>query len=124
VTSGFAHWMIMAGRTLMGGFYVVAGVHHFFLLNQLTQMINALNIPAPKFVLVTGSLFQTVTGLLLVFGVWQLWAATGLIVFTLTASVMLLNFWNQTDVQRRNSITQWKCNLALIGGLLSLGVSH
>lgn len=54
------------------------------------------------------------------FGVWQLWTATGLIVFTLTASVMLLNFWKQADVQRRNSITQWHRNLALIGGLLSL----
>jgi hypothetical protein len=32
---------------------------------------------------------------------------------------MLLNFWDQHGDQRRNAITQWQCNLALIGGLLT-----
>jgi len=124
VTPELTHWMTVAGRILMGGFYVVAGVHHFCLLDQLTKLIGARNVPAPRFVLVAGSLLQLVAGILLMLGITQAWAAMALIVFTLTASVMLLNFWGQDGDQRRSAITQWQSNLALIGGLLALAVTQ
>jgi putative oxidoreductase len=124
VTPELAHRMIVAGRILMGGFYVVAGVHHFWLLDQLTKLIGARKVPAPRFVLIAGSLFQLIAGALLMLGISLAWAATGLIVFTLSASAMLLNFWDQDGDQRRNAITQWQSNLALIGGLLALAVTQ
>lgn len=107
----------------MGGFYVVAGVHHFFELDQLASLIGARHVPAPRFVLISGSLFQSVAGILLALGICQMWAALGLIVFTLAASVMLLNFWDQAGDPRRNALTQWRSNVALIGGLLALAVT-
>jgi putative oxidoreductase len=57
-------------------------------------------------------------------GITQAWAAMALIVFTLTASVMLLNFLGQAGDQRRSAITQWQSKLALIGGLLALAVTQ
>ena len=123
MTPEMAHWMIVTGRILMGGFYIVAGVHHFLILDRMTKLIAAQNVPAPKAVLIAGSLFQSGAGLLLIAGVFQVWPAIGLIIFTLTASVMLLNFWNLEGELRRNAITQWRCNLALIGGLLALGAA-
>jgi len=124
MTAELAHWMLIAGRILMGGFYVVAGVHHFFLLEPLAQLISARKIPAPRLILIVGSLFQSVAGLLLALSVASMWAALGLIIFTLIASVMLLNFWDQAGEQRRSALTQWQCNLALIGGLLALAVTQ
>jgi putative oxidoreductase len=112
--------MIVIGRVLMGGFYVVAGAHHFLTLDPMTKLIAAQNVPAPKAILIFGSLFQSVAGLLLIAGLFQLCAAIGLIVFTLTASLMLLRFWRLDGELRRNAMTQWRCNLALIGGLLAL----
>lgn len=108
----------------MGGFYVVAGVHHFFQLDPLTRLIGARRVPAPRFVLISGSLFQSVAGTMLALGIGQTWAALGLIVFTLAASVMLLNFWDQAGDPRLNSLTQWRSNLGLIGGLLALAVTR
>jgi putative oxidoreductase len=122
MTPELAHWMLIAGRILMGGFYVVAGVHHFFLLEQLTTMIGARKIPAPRFILITGSLLQSAAGLLLALGIAPAWAALGLIMFTLMASVMLLNFWDLAGDQRHGALTQWQSNLAVIGGLLALAV--
>jgi putative oxidoreductase len=124
VTPELAHWTIVAGRILMGSFYVFAGVHHFFLLDQLTGLIGARNIPAPRFVLIFGSFFQSAAGILLVLGISQAWAAMGLIVFTLTASIILLNFWDQADDRRRDAVAQWRSNLGLIGGLLALAVTR
>lgn len=104
----------------MGGFYLAAGVHHFIILDPMTKLMAAQQMPAPKAVLIAGSLFQSLAGLLLIAGVFQMWAAVGLIVFTLIASVMLLNFWHLDGDQRRTAFTQWQCNFALIGGLLAL----
>jgi putative oxidoreductase len=42
-----------------------------------------------------------------------------LILFTLAASVMLLDFWNKQGSERAEAITHWQTNLALVGGLLA-----
>jgi putative oxidoreductase len=86
-------------------------------------MIAAREVPAPRLVLVVGSLLQIVAGLLLMVGTFPIVAAIALIGFTLVASTMLLNFWAMNGDERRNAITQWQCNLALIGGLLALAVA-
>ena len=113
-----AHVLLVVGRLLLGGLYVFAGVRHFFLIPPLTQAIAARGVPFPRFVLLAGSAFQFVCGLLLIGGPWVPAAAFGLIVFTLIASVMLLNFWDMQGEARHNTINVWLQNLAIIGGLL------
>lgn len=123
MTPDVTHSMIVAGRILMGGFYVIAGVHHFYLLDPLTKMIAARGVPAPGSVLILGSLLQLVAGLLLMVGIFPMLAAMALIIFTLGASAMLLNFWTMKGDERRHAFTQWQCNLALIGGLLAVAAA-
>jgi putative oxidoreductase len=120
VTPEVAHWMILSGRILMGAFYAMAGVHHFLTLDQMTELMAARNVPAPQAVLIAGSVFQSIAGLLLIAGIFQACAAIGLILFTLIAGMVLLNFWHLKGDLRHNAITQWRCNLGLIGGLLAL----
>jgi putative oxidoreductase len=124
VTPDLAHPIFLMARILVGGVFIIAGVHHFYLLDPLTQMIGNRKVPAPRAVLVTGSLFQIVAGLCLICGIFFMWAALALIFFTLLASVMLLNFWSLDGEHRRNAITQWQSNLAIIGGLLALAVGR
>jgi putative oxidoreductase len=70
-------------------------------------------------VLYAGSVFQIATGALLMLGLFVTWAAIGLIVFTLAASIILLNFWDMEKGQARTStINVWLSNIAIIGGLL------
>ena len=110
--------MALTGRALLGGLFVVGGIRHFFIVPILTQAIAARGVPAPKLVLLSGTAFQLVAGLLFVFGILLPWAAFGLIVFTITASIMLLNFWNMEGEARENTKNVWLSNLATVGGLL------
>lgn len=123
MTPELAHWMIVAGRVLMGGFYLLAGVEHFRALDPLTKLIAARNVPAPRLVLIAGSLLQVIAGLLLMLGEFQAFAAMGLVLFTLAASVMLLNFWDKNGDERHSAVTHWQSNLALTGGLLALAAA-
>ncbi|QKK25749.1 DoxX family protein [Rhizobium hidalgonense] len=110
--------MIVLGRLLLGGLYVAGGFHHFFVIVPLTDAIEARGIPLAKWVLLSGSLFQILAGTLLMLGLFVTAAAFGLIVFTLAATVMLLNFWDMQGTARESAINTWKTNMAIIGGLL------
>ncbi|EJT04147.1 DoxX family protein [Rhizobium sp. CCGE 510] len=115
---GPALMMIALGRLLLGGLYVAGGIHHFFVIVPLTDAIEARGVPFAKWVLLSGSVFQIVAGLLLMLGLFVTAAAFGLILFTLAATVMLLNFWDMQGTARESAINTWKTNMAIIGGLL------
>jgi putative oxidoreductase len=113
-----AQALLIVGRLLLGGLFVFAGVRHMFLIPVLTQAIAARGVPFPRLVLLAGSSFQFVGGVLLIVGPWMPAAAFGLIVFTIAASVMLLNFWDMDGPARQNIINVWLSNMAIVGGLL------
>ena len=114
----YAEILGVVGRVLLGGLFVVGGAHHFFLLPGLTAALAARGVPVPRVALIVGSVFQAAAGLALVFGQFLVAAATGLVVFTLVASFLLLNFWDKQGPERDAAIMGWQTNLAVIGGLL------
>ena len=110
--------LLVLGRFLLGGLFVYGGVHHLFAIPALTEVIAARGVPAPRLVLLVGSAFQFVAGLLLILGLFVVPAALALVLFTLTASVMLVNFWDMEGPARDAAINVWLSNLAIVGGLL------
>ena len=90
-----ASWLI--GRLLLGGLFVVGGIRHLSAIPALTQAIAARGMPAAKIVLMPGTILQTVAGLALIAAAYTFWAACCRVVFSLAASVLLVNFW---DMQR------------------------
>lgn len=120
---GLAFTMLVVGRLLLGGLFVAGGIHHFFVIVPITDAIEARGVPFAKWVLIAGSLFQIAAGLLLMLGLCVVPAAFGLIIFTLAASVMLLNFWDMQETARDSAINSWKSNIAIIGGLLVAAAS-
>lgn len=111
-------FMEIIGRVLLGGFFAVAGIRHFFEVPGITRAIAARGMPFPKATLLIGSIFQTVAGAALMLGQYPFWAALALVVFTLAASVLLVNFWSADGEARSKGIATWQANAALIGGLL------
>jgi putative oxidoreductase len=110
--------LLAVGRVLLGGLFVYGGVHHFFLIKPVSEMIAARGVPCPRFVLIAGSVFQAVAGAALMLGLFVPVAAAGLVLFTLAASVMLLNFWDMEGQARDNTLNVWMSNIAIVGGLL------
>ncbi|MEH2509228.1 putative oxidoreductase [Nitrobacteraceae bacterium AZCC 1564] len=118
MSTDLPHIVLLLGRLLLGGLFVFAGIRHMFLIPVLTEMIAARGVPFPRGVLLVGSAFQFIGGLLVIFGLFLPFAAFGLVLFTLTASVMLLNFWDMEGQPRQNTINVWLSNIAIIGGLM------
>jgi putative oxidoreductase len=112
--------LIVFGRVLIGGLFVVAGIRHFFILPAVTAPMAARGISRPREVLIAGSIFETVAGLMVILGFYVGWAALGLAVFTLAASWMLLDFWNKEGFPRHGAINGWIANIGVVGGLLTV----
>jgi putative oxidoreductase len=68
---------------------VYGGATHLFAIPELTKAIAAWGVPAPRLVLLVGSAFQFVAGLLLILGLFVVAAAFALVLFTFTASILL-----------------------------------
>lgn len=109
---------IALGRVLLGGLFVIGGIPHFSALEPLTQVLKARGVPAPRLSLIVGSVFQIVAGALLMFGQFVQFAALGLIVFTLVASVLMVNFWSLSGDARHTMKNTFMSNMAIVGGLL------
>jgi putative oxidoreductase len=75
-------------------------------------------VPAAPLVLIVGSLFQIVAGLMLMLGVYAGWGALGLVVFIVIATIMFLNFWDLEGPARDAARAGFQSNMAILGGLL------
>ncbi len=111
------------GRLLLGSLFVIAGIRHFFILDALVPKVASRGVPAPKFTVMAASVFQALAGVALAAGWQTVWAGTGLIVFTLVVSVMLVNFWDMKGAERGKAFNTFFSNVSIIGGLL-VAIAH
>ena len=118
MTAEFADWTIVLGRFVLGAFFAYGGFTHFLALDPITQAMADRGVPQPRLVLIAGSLFQIVFGLLLAFGIAVPVSAIALIAFTVVASLMRVDFWNKQEPARMALRNVFLSNLAIIGGLL------
>lgn len=98
--------------SLLGGLFVVGGVRHLFVLDPLTEVIRKRGVPMPRLVLLAGSVFQLVAGLLLIFGLFVTPVALGLIFFTVCASVMMCNFWDMRAARNARRCKMYGCRIS------------
>jgi putative oxidoreductase len=111
-------FLSIAGRFLLGGMFVVGGSRHFFIYPEIVAAMRARGVPAPALALMAGTAFQIAAGACLALGILVAPAAVGLVGFTVTASIMMLNFWDMEGPARENARNNFQSNVAIIGGLL------
>lgn len=114
---------LILARILMGALFVIGGMQHFTKLDPIAGVIAARGVPQPRLVLIAGSIFQIVLGATLALGFFIAPSALGLVLFTVAATVMLVNFWDKAEPERTGLFNVFLSNLAIIGGLLALAAS-
>lgn len=106
------------GFILLGGVFVWAGIEHFCNFRMVSNMLAEKGLPAATLLLASGSIVEIVAGLCLAVGVMRPYAAVALILFTVTASLMALDFWRYSGPERQGLRSAFVINVAVIGGLL------
>lgn len=110
----------LAGRLLLGGFFLFFGLTKFTSLGGTAGYIASVGLPMPMAGAVFAAALETFGGLALLLG-WQARiAALALAAFTLVASVIFHAFWAVPAEQAFVQQLMFTKNLALTGGLLML----
>ena len=113
-----------AGRLILGGFFLVAGIVNLVTPGSIRDHIDrmrAYGTPAPAVAFWGGIGVQFLGAALVLSGVRADLGAVCLIVFTALATAIFHRFWQRTDrLQQRTSKLFFMSNAAIIGGLLLL----
>ena len=118
-----AGWLDAAGRLLIVGFFVAAGLYNLApaRIRDHVGRLGALGVPLPAAAFWFGIALQF-TGCALLLAGWH--ADIGvlfLIVFTVLANALFHRFWTVSDPARRNTLRLMLLNgIAILGGLLLL----
>jgi putative oxidoreductase len=110
--------LLTVGRVLLGFLFVAGGLRHITMFSAIANDMKRMGLAFPRFLLAAGTAFQITAGTLLIFGLFVIPAALGLIAFTIAATIIMLPFWTMEGETRAWAFNNWLSNIGIVGGLL------
>jgi uncharacterized membrane protein YphA (DoxX/SURF4 family) len=111
--------IVLIGRILFGGFFVMSGINHFTKLEAMTGYAKYKKLPAAKLGVIISGLMLVIGGLYIVLGYYADLGALLIATFLVLASVIFHNFWAETDATaKQNEMLSFMKGFALAGGAL------
>jgi putative oxidoreductase len=109
----------LIGRVIVGCFFLMNGFNHFAQLNMMAGYAKSKRIPAPTLAVGGSGVVLFLGGLSLLLGYHPTIGAALLVIFLLSVSFGIHNFWTVQDQQARiGEMTNFLKNMALLGLLL------
>jgi putative oxidoreductase len=109
---------VLAARLLLAALFVIAGFGKIGGFEGTAAFIASKGLPLPQLGAVLAIVVELGGGILLIVGWKARWTALAMAVFTLAASFIFHDFWNQVDAAARTNQLMFLKNLSIIGGLL------
>jgi putative oxidoreductase len=110
--------LIIVGRVIFGGFFLIAGIRNFLRFGERREMRTNYGWVLPAPILAVGFAIQLVCGLALVLGTWIVPAAIALIVFLIAATPLYHNLFLFQGKERDPHLYLTLVNITLAAGLL------
>lgn len=115
--------LLLAGRILFGGFFVIGGAMHFMKLSEMAEYARMKGAPMPKLSTIVTGMVIMLAGLGVVFGVYQSLSLLALAAFLVVITPIMHAFWKISDPSMKMMEMQmFLKNMALLGATLALYV--
>lgn len=113
--------IIVIGRILFGGFFLMSGINHFTKLEAMTGYAKYKKLPAAKLGVLISGLMLVIGGISIILGYYADLGALLLAIFLILAAVIFHNFWKETDATaKQNEMLGFMKDMALAGAALIL----
>ena len=113
--------VLLVGRILFGGFFILMGINHFQNLAMMSGYAKSKNVPFARLAVIATGVMLVVGGASVLFGILPIVGLTVLILFLLSTLITMHDFWNLKDPQQRAAEqVNFLKNVALIGASLAL----
>ena len=110
--------LFLAGRVLVGGYYVMSGVNHFTKLEMMTGYAKSKNVPLAKWAVLFSGLLLLLGGVSVLTGVYPQIGVLCLAAFFLGVSFKMHDFWAAPKEQKMAEMINFTKNMALLGSTL------
>ena len=108
--------ILVIGRILFGGFFLMSGINHFTKLEAMTGYAKYKKLPAAKLGVLISGLMLVIGGLSVILGYYADLGALLLAIFLVLAAVIFHNFWKETDATaKQNEMLGFMKDIALAG---------
>jgi uncharacterized membrane protein YphA (DoxX/SURF4 family) len=109
-------YLFLLGRILYGGIFVMNGMNHFMNTAMMTGYAGSKGVPAPRLAILGSGAILLLGGLSIVLGFQPTFGVILLTIFLVPVTVMMHNFWADTDpMARMNNMINFQKNAALLG---------
>jgi putative oxidoreductase len=113
-------WLLLIGRIIFGGFFVMSGINHFANLQMMSGYAASKQVPAPRVAVAVTGVMLLAGGLSVVFGVLPIIGLILLILFLIPVALIMHNFWAVPEEQKMVEQVNFTKNTALAGAALAL----
>jgi len=113
--------LLLIGRILYGGFFLMSGVNHFARTNFYKQYTASKGVPAPGLAVVGSGLLILLGGLSVLLGFWPHIGLLLILLFLLGITPTIHNFWGVSDpIAKMGEQVNFMKNVALLGATLAM----
>lgn len=115
--------LFLAGRLLLGGYFVMAGINHFQHRKMMTGYAASKGVPFAGLAIPGTGLLLVGGGLSVLFGLYPLIGLGLLALFLVGVTPKMHDFWTQKEpMQKMAEQSNFMKNAALLGAVLALAV--
>jgi uncharacterized membrane protein YphA (DoxX/SURF4 family) len=106
----------LAGRVLLGGFFIISGLRHFQHLPMMAGFTASKGVPSAKLAVMVSGLMIIVGGVSILLGVRPHWGIALVSAFLLPVTFIMHQYWKHTDpMMKINDQVNFMKNLAILG---------
>ena len=113
--------ILMIGRFIFGGFFIMSGINHFTKLEAMTGYAKYKKLPAAKLGVLLSGVMLVLGGAYVLLGFYADLGALLLAIFLILAAVIFHNFWAEKDAAaKQTEMMGFMKDLALAGAALMI----
>jgi len=108
----------LAGRVIVGAYYIYGGLHHFTSLNGMSGYTRTKGVPLPTLAVAVAGVLLLVGGVTVILGWYPRLGVAALVLFFIGVTPVMHNFWAVAIDQRAAQQGNFLKNMALLGSAL------
>lgn len=114
-------FLLILGRILFGGFFVMSGINHLKNLKAMTGYAMSKGVPSPSLAVAVSGLMILLGGLGVIFWQYVAISLTLIGVFLVLVTPKMHAFWSTNDPQSKMmEMIQFQKNMALLGATIMI----
>jgi uncharacterized membrane protein YphA (DoxX/SURF4 family) len=112
--------LFLAGRVLLGGYFLYSGINHFLNVGFMAQYAAAKGVPAPELAVMGSGLLLLLAGASILLGFYPTIGVGAAALFLIGVTPMMHDFWAVPAEQQMAEMVNFTKNFALLGATLML----